>query len=381
MSNRSDWDVVVIGGGIAGLCSAYYLALRGKRVAVIEAGAVGAQASGVNFGGLRTNGRAEAELPLSVRARSEWRKIEALIGERCDVEFTGHVEIADRPDHMASLETWAKMAEGYGVKPLLLSAAATKRRFPWIGSEVLGGCFVADDGAANPRLVAPNFALAARTLGARICEFNPVRTVSHDGEHFIVETENSGVLRGINLVNASGAWGGRLAAQLGETFPLDVMAPQMVVSEPFPLTVTSTVDYPVNGRFFYARQIDRGNLLFGRGPGRADLDSRRAQYVPQNAFDAARIAMDVLPFLRGRSFIRTWSGVEGKTADSLPFLGRSRSHPGLIHAFGFSGHGFQLGPGVGLVVAELIVDGKTATQIDACNPYRFEKGQESSDAA
>lgn len=372
MSIVFETDVIIVGGGIAGVCSAYYLARRGARVSLFERGAVGAQASGVNFGGLRTNGRAEPELPLSLRARSQWRKIEALVGDRCETEITGHIEICDRAEHMAAVEQWAKMAERHGVGAQMLTGAEIATRFPWIGTKVLGGCFVAGDGAANPRLVTPIFAIAAGKLGVDICEYDAVRTAHHDGACFRIETESGTKARAPTLINAAGAWGARMAAQFSEVFPLDVMAPQMVVSEPFPRMVTSTVDYPVNGRFFYARQIGRGNLLFGRGPGRADLDTGRAKYVPQNLFDASRIAVDVLPFLRGRNFIRSWAGVEGKSPDSLPFLGKSRAVGGLIHAFGFSGHGFQLGPGIGEVVAELALDGRTSTQIEGFDPYRFE---------
>ena len=93
--------------------------------------------------------------------------------------------------------------------------------------------------------------------------------MGYRSDRFEIETGTGRLIRSPFLVNAAGAWGARIAQQFGETYPLDVMAPQMVVSEPFTRQVTVTVDYPVNGRFFYARQISRGNLLFGRGPGRA----------------------------------------------------------------------------------------------------------------
>ena len=373
MADATETDIAVIGGGIAGIASAYHLALAGKRVTVLEKGAVGAQASGVNFGGLRTNGRAMAELPLSLRAREIWRKLKELIGHDCETEFTGHVEICDREDHLAAVEKWAPEANALGVGAEMLSGAAVAKRFPWIGRRMLGGIYVAADGAANPRLVTPVFARAVRQLGVTIREQEPVTTIGYHNGRFEITTGTGAVLRSPILVNAAGAWGNRIARHFGEDYPLDLMAPQMVVSEPFQRQVTATVDYPVNGRFFYARQIGRGNLLFGRGPGRADLDTSRASYVPQNAFDASRIAIDVLPMLKGRAFLRSWAGVEGKTPDSLPILGPSPVRDGLIHAFGFSGHGFQLGPATGAVVADLILRGGTATDIAGFSPRRFEK--------
>lgn len=373
MAEIHETDIAIIGGGIAGMASAYHLAEAGRRVTLLEKGASGAQASGVNFGGLRTNGRAMAELSLSLRARAIWQKLKDLIGHDCETEFTGHVEICDREDHLAAVEKWAPEANELGVGAEMLSGAAIARRFPWIGRRMLGGCFVAADGAANPRLVTPVLARAVRKLGVAVREQEPVTSVAHANGRFEIETGKGARIRSAFLVNAAGAWGARIARQFGEDYPLDVMAPQMVVSEPFQRQVTATVDYPVNGRFFYARQIGRGNLLFGRGPGRADLDTSRASYVPQNAFDASRVAIDVLPMLKGRTFLRSWAGVEGKTPDSLPILGASPIRDGLIHAFGFSGHGFQLGPATGAVVADLILKGATATDIAGFSPRRFEK--------
>ncbi|MGK9230410.1 FAD-binding oxidoreductase [Inquilinus limosus] len=373
MTKRIDTEVAIIGGGIVGVCTAYHLAKAGSRVTLLERGAVGAQASGVNFGGLRTNGRAEAELPLSLRAKALWQRIEALVGHRCEVEATGHLEVADRPSQMAAIEDWAKVARAHGIRFELLGGAEIAARFPWLRGGMIGGCYVPDDGAANPRLVTPVFALAARRLGADIREFQLVRELQHDGDRFRLVAGTGLEIRAETLVNAAGAWATRLAAAFGEHFPLDVMAPQMTVSEPMAHRIAATVDYAVNGRYFYARQVRRGNVLFGQGPGRADLDLGRAWFLPQNGFDASRIAIDLLPVLRGRSFIRTWSGVEGKSPDSLPFLGFSRAVPGLIHAFGFSGHGFQLGPGTGAVVAELARSGRTSTEIEAFDPYRFQR--------
>src|SRR5262245_19361122 len=99
MADTREPDIAIIGGGIAGVASAFHLARAGKRVLLLERGAAGAQASGVNFGGLRTNGRAMAELSLSLRARAVWQKLETLIGHDCETEFPGHVEICDREDH------------------------------------------------------------------------------------------------------------------------------------------------------------------------------------------------------------------------------------------------------------------------------------------
>lgn len=81
--------------------------------------------------------------------------------------------------------------------------------------------------------------------------------------------------------------------------------------------------------------------------------------------------VDLLPALRNAHIIRTWSGTEGYLPDRQPVIGPSATTPGLIHAFGFAGGGFQLGPAVGAVLADLVRDGQTATPIAAFSVSRF----------
>jgi sarcosine oxidase, subunit beta len=77
------------------------------------------------------------------------------------------------------------------------------------------------------------------------------------------------------------------------------------------------------------------------------------------------------PILRAAHVIRVWSGIEGYLPDMLPVIGPSGTAPGLLYAFGFCGHGFQIGPGVGAVLAEMIVDGGTRTPIAPFSIGRF----------
>ena len=96
-------DVAIIGGGLVGIWTAYFLRKRGRSVAVIEKGAVGSQASGVNFGNVRLQGRHPTEFPLALRAHDLWEQIERLIGERCEFSACGHLYIALDPNELLRL--------------------------------------------------------------------------------------------------------------------------------------------------------------------------------------------------------------------------------------------------------------------------------------
>jgi sarcosine oxidase subunit beta len=123
------------------------------------------------------------------------------------------------------------------------------------------------------------------------------------------------------------------------------------------------------------RQIPRGNVIvsgYPRGP--SDPVANRAPVPPAKTLATIARLVEVVPALVNTQVIRVWSGIEGYIMDMLPVLGPSATTDRLIHAFGFCGHGFQLGPGVGQVLSELIVDGATPTPLDAFAITRFAEG-------
>jgi len=362
-------EVLVIGGGTAGLSTALHLRRRGVAVVVLEKGLAGAQASGVNFGGVRRQGRDLAELPLAQRSREIWSRLAALVGDDCEFTPTGHLKIATSAAECAALAAYADAVHDHDLALEVMDEARLRARFPWFGPGVVGGSFCPDDGQANPRLVGPAFARAARAAGASVIENREATAVERDGAGFRVETAGGEAFRAAVLVNTAGAWGGRVAARFGEPVPMETVAPQMAVSEPINYFIE-----PVLGMFeggIYLRQIPRGNVIFGGGRGDASTETNRAFVRPENTLWTSALATRLIPRLKGVNLIRVWTGIEGEMADGLPALGPSRATDGLYHAFGFSGHGFQLGPAVGAVLAELIVDGRTETAIDAFDIGRF----------
>jgi sarcosine oxidase subunit beta len=127
----------------------------------------------------------------------------------------------------------------------------------------------------------------------------------------------------------------------------------------------------VEGGGIYARQVARGNCVVGGGRGYA-LDDQRARVHSQGLVTMMRDSVELLPALRHAHIIRTWSGTEGYLPDRQPVIGPSATTPGLFHAFGFAGAGFQVGPAVGAVLADLVRGGRTETPIAAFAVTRFD---------
>ncbi|AJF00264.1 NAD(P)/FAD-dependent oxidoreductase [Pandoraea apista] len=371
MSETLHYDVVVAGGGLVGASAARALAGRGLRVALFERRYCGAQASGVNYGGVRCQGRPEEQLPLAMRARKIWDRLPELIGIDGEFVRSGHLRLARRESDLAPLDAWSEMASRYGLATTVLRGAEFRRRFPWLGEGAVGGSLCMSDGHANPRLVSPAFARAARALGADVRECTPITSVVHDGVRFQLTAQPAqGEALHVSadwLLNTAGAWANHIAGTFGERVPMHAIYPNMWVTEPLPKFIGHNLG--VYGGGVYARQVERGNCVIGGGRGTGN--GEYAQPSADTTRAVMREACALLPALRNALLIRTWSGVEGETPDNNPIIGMSRTTPRLVHAFGFSGGGFLLAPGVGDVLADLVADGETATPIDAFAVDRF----------
>ncbi|MDJ0389065.1 FAD-binding oxidoreductase [Roseomonas sp. E05] len=367
-------DVLVLGGGLMGAATAFFLRRRGLSVILLERGLVGQQASGVNFGNVRRQGRFPPQLPLANRSRALWGQLPELLGE--DIEFlpSGHLRVAYTDEAAGMMEAYREAARPYGLKLEVLSGNAVRARFPWLSAEVRAGSWSAEDGHANPRLAAPAFARAARRAGARIEENTEVLAIEREAAGWRLDAADGRAFRAPVLQVSAGAWGGRLAAQLGEPVPIVVRGPQMGVTEPVPYALTPVlgVTATVVGEVIYLRQVTRGNIVFGGvGHGPADLDTCRARVEPAITLRQFIQLRRMVPALGALRIIRTWSGIEGYMHDEIPVMGPSARWPDLFYAFGFCGAGFQLGPGVGDVMAELIAAGRSTTPIEPFHIARF----------
>lgn len=367
--NEIKADVLVIGGGIVGCATALHLAKRGKSVILLERDQPGIRASGVNFGGVRQHGRAVAEIPLSRRARQIWGNLAALIGIDGDFIPTGHLRLARKPEDIDVLEAHRAEAGELGLAIDFLDRAALKQAYPWIGDTVVAATFCAEDGHANPRLVAPAFAAAAQVAGAELHEFAEVAEAWYANSQFHLRINDGRHFAAPVLVNAAGAWAATIAGWFDEAITLRPEVPQVLVTEPTSYRIKPVLG--VIGGDLYLRQTLRGNILFGGGEGRANEGFTRSRPLPDVTRQATAMAIRLVPMIAHLPVIRSWTGVDGYTTDGSPVVGPSETHPGLFHAFGFCGHGFQLGPAVGAVLSELIVDGRSDTPIEGLSIGRF----------
>jgi sarcosine oxidase subunit beta len=285
---------------------------------------------------------------------------------------SGHLKLARSLDDLHKLEAYRDAVAPHGLELQLRDGKAFRRAYPWLGEQAIAGSFCEGDGHANPRLVSPAFARAAQAAGARVIEGCEVRELANAGgrDHgFIVGDGRGFSVRSRWLLNCAGAWSLAIAERFGDSAPMQAIHPGMAVTEPVPRFMD--VNIGVEGGGIYGRQTVRGNCVMGGSRGVANGSLYAVPTADSIAALCDRMAA-LFPALAHAHVIRFWSGVEGSLPDHQPVIGSSPTTPGLIHAFGFCGAGFQIGPAVGEALAELVHHGQSSVALDAFALARFD---------
>jgi sarcosine oxidase, subunit beta len=362
-------DVIVIGGGLHGCSAALHLARRGARVTVIEKDHVGRHASGVNAGGVRRLGRHLAEVPLAVAAMELWHSIGDLVDDDCGFESHGQVKVAENEAELATLRARVDELMRLGfTHEELIDRAALKQIVPAVSDHCVGAIVCRADGAASPYRTTLAFKRKGESLGVRFIEGAAVTALARNGGAWRIETGARHYEAGV-VVNCAGAWADRIAAALGEPVPLEPIAPMLMITAPLPQFIKPVVG--AAGRPLSFKQFHNGTVLIGGGHrGRLERDANRTELDFAGLAVSARTVWDLFPVMRGAQIVRAWAGTEARMPDDIPVIGPSATSEGVFHAFGFSAHGFALGPIAGAIIAELVTGGKTNLPIA---PFRIDR--------
>jgi sarcosine oxidase subunit beta len=370
MGDSRSAAVIIIGGGLHGSSTALHLARAGVAALVIEKNYVGRHASGVNAGGVRTLARHVAEIPLALASRELWYRIEELVDDDCGFEPHGQVRVAENEADVAALNERLRLMQSLGyTHEAWIDADELRAMIPRIVPTVQGGVIAREDAAADPYRTTLAFRRKAASLGARFLEGVRVHELKRAGGQWQVSTSD-GTYAAPIVVNCAGAWADRVAAQWGEPVPLEPISPMMLVT----LRMDHFLDPVVlgTGRPLSFKQRANGTVLIGGGR-RAWLD-RDAEWTELDFRElgaGARTVCDLFPHMKDAIVNRGWAGIEAAMPDEIPVIGPSLKQEGAFHAFGFSAHGFELGPIVGRLMAELITQGQTRLPIEPFSIGRF----------
>lgn len=417
-------DVVVIGGGIIGVMSAWFMAQRGLKVVLCEKGRIAGEQSSRNWGWVRQQGRDLHELPIMMEANRLWQQLSADTDEELGFRQTGILYLAESDKELAQFEHWHGQATQQGLDTRLLTPAQLKEQLPDYHTDWRGGLFTPSDGRAEPWQAVPALARAAIRAGVTIVEQCAVRTLETQAGQLSAVATEQGVLRCEQAVLAGGAWSSLFARNAGVRLPQLSVQGSVAATNALPGFYDGQIASP---NFALRRRLDGGYSIapgfdhdFFIGP---DAFRHFRHYLPQlksdfsgthfhaaapsgypDAWNTARrwSGNDISPFERQRMLnpspnrraldktlatikdafpgfadarIQTvWGGMIDTLPDVLPIIGRVPSCRGLVIATGMSGHGFGIGPGVGRVVADLVAERPVGHDLSRFRFERFSDG-------
>ncbi|MFZ2487704.1 MAG: FAD-binding oxidoreductase [Anaerolineae bacterium] len=355
-------NVVVIGGGVMGVSTAYHLARRGcQNVVLLEKGPLlGMEATGKCAGGIRYQFSTEINVRLSLLSLPMLERFQAELGQDIDLRWPGYLFLLDREADVTAFRRHIAMQNRLGVPTRLLTRAEAHALAPQVQmDDILAASWHPGDGLADPNGVVQGYAAGARRLGVRIFTDTPATGIRVEGGRITaVETPQGSIATPV-VVNTAGPWAGVVAALAGVDLPLLPVRRQIAVTTPLP---ELAADFPFVidfSRSLYFHREGRGILTGQSNPHEAPgFDQSVDRAWTEQHLDAAAWR---LPLLAQAGLLSEWAGLYEVTPDAHPVIDAVREPAGFYIAAGFSGHGFMHGPITGLLVAELVLDGHAHT--------------------
>ena len=360
---RESADIVIIGGGIVGLMTARLLALEGADVMLLEAGDLGAEASGANAGSIHLQIQcpefaaygedwARAYRPcldFLKRSQALWTDLPEQLGADLGVRLAGGIIAARTDAQMDLISAKAAIEAEAGVETEILDRDDLLKRAPYLSPEVVGGGHCRLEGKADPLQVMPALARAAVRAGARIATHSRVSDIAPARGGHVVVTACGEVQTG-RIVNAAGAAAGRIGAMIGTALDIKGFPLQVTVTEPVAALVPHLV-YSAAGKLSLKQLANGGCVIGGGWPARERADGVLVT-DPGSLAGNMGIAAEVVPAMARVRALRSWTAWVNGTPDWRPILGEDPNHPGVIHAL-FPWVGFSAGPMTARVAADL----------------------------
>lgn len=380
MTTTASAEIVIIGSGLIGNATAYYLAKRGASVIVLEATEIiGNGGSSRNGGGVRQSARDPRELPLAMYGvKNIWPTLSEELDMEVEYFKKGNLRLGKTQSHLGILQKLTDSCTAQGLEVMMLGGDEVRQINPYLSEEVIGASWCPTDGHANPLLATLAFYRAARKLGVRFyTKQKAVALKKEKGKLRYVETECGDSFCGDTILVAAGYYSRALLRTAGIDIPIQKVLLETLVTEAEPAMFEQMLGTAMAD--FYGHQTPHGSFVFGGHTGleayEGEYASNETNYImPMTAPTAARAILSYFPRLKNTKVIRAWGGTMDECADKVPVISWVDEVPGLAIACGFSGHGFGIGPVTGLLLSELLLDGRASTlPLDAFRYDRFSR--------
>ena len=356
-------DVIVIGGGIMGTSVAYQLAGRGQRVVLLERRLIGEGPTGESSAILRTHYSNELTTRMALFGLEFYRDFQRYTGEECGFHAPGFLLLAPA-DERAAVERNCALQRSLGIDSEVLDAAGIASRMPELAvDDGVIAAWEPDSAYADPYLAVTGLARAARARGVEIHQETAVTGIRFAAGHVAGVDTSRGAFDAPWVVNATGAWGARTARLAGVEAPIDACRIQVgVYRRPAGPAGGGRAQHPIVADFrtacYFRPEVGDKTIAGLIDPAEADavVDPDDYPKKPDFAFYAelGEKLSRTCPELAEAESAGGYASLYAITPDWHPIVDEAPARSGHVLCSGFSGHGFKLGPAVGVMVADIM---------------------------
>ena len=372
------YDVVIIGAGVHGLSTAYYLAKQGiTHVAVIDKGYVGGGASARNTAIIRANYLTKQGIPFFRESLRLYQDLAKELDFNLLFNQSGRLDIGHTDSAVYGLRMRTGVNRLLGVDSQMIGPSEIKKLVPAIDLRekkplpILAALYQSTAGVVRHDAVVWGYGRGADRLGVEIHPFTEVTGIIRENGRVVGVDVGDHQVRADVVMSATAGWSSNIARMVDLKLPLVTHPLQAFVTEPLKPFINRSVSSA--NLHVYVYQTDRGEVVVGGGVDPYSSYSQRSTL--QTLEHLAANTLELFPFLRGVNVLRQWAGLCDMSPDYAPIMGTVDGLPGFLISCGWGTWGFKAGPVGGFTMAELIATGKTPDLIEPFNLRRFASGK------
>ena len=375
---KDRYDVVIVGGGVHGLSTAYYLGKMGiTDVAVLDKGYLGGGASARTTAIIRANYLTPEGIPFFRESLKLYRDLARELDYNLLFSQVGRLDLGHTESAVFGLRMRAEFNQLLNVDSYLIGPAEIKKLVPALDLRegkplpVLAALYHPPGGVIRHDAVVWGYARGASRLGIQIHPFTEVTGIKRENGRVTGVETSAGHIVADTVVSATAGWSSLVARMVGLDLPITTHPLQAFVTEPLKPFIDKTISSA--NLHVYAYQTERGELVIGGGVDHYPTYSQRSTLHMLE--ELAVHSLELLPSLRNVKVLRQWTGLCDMTPDYAPIMGRVEGIDGFILSCGWGTWGFKAAPIAGKSIAELVATGETPALIKPFDLARFREGR------
>lgn len=367
----SSASVVIIGGGVMGVATAYELATHGiTDVVLLEAAGFGEASTCRAAGGVRAQFSDEVNIQLGARSLETFENFQQKFDQDIDLHQVGYLFCLDNDEALAKFERNAELQTNLGLESRIISVEEAKKRSPYINTDgLIAAAWTPRDGHCTPESVVGGYVRAARKAGATLvnnCKVTGIDVV--DGQIRAVETEG-GRIETETIICTAGAWSKQVGDWVGVNLPVEPLKRQILITEPIPGLPGDTPFTIDQATTLYFHNEGPGLLI---GMSYSEQEPGFSISQTDDWLEELAEAMERrIPSLADVGFASGWAGLYENTPDHNALIGEVEGISRFLYCTGFSGHGFLQGPACGEVMRDLYLGQQPFVDVSGMSAARF----------